>query len=86
MRTMPPPPHPNTYAYMTLSLFHVHSVCWQLWDDLSVREHLQFYARLKGVKQQEMVAAVQQTAQKVTAAAFCWATRLFPSLRFDLTP
>jgi ABC-type multidrug transport system ATPase subunit len=43
----------------------VPSLPTQLWDDLSVREHLQFYARLKGVKPQEMVAAVQQTAQKV---------------------
>ena len=37
----------------------------QLWDDLTVREHLKFYARLKGVPSGEIVAAVQQTAQKV---------------------
>ena len=30
-----------------------------------MREHLRFYARLKGVAVKELVAAVQQTAQKV---------------------
>ena len=36
-----------------------------VWDDLTVREHLSFYARLKGVQERAIRAAVQQTAQKV---------------------
>lgn len=36
-----------------------------LWDDLTIREHLCFYARLKGIPEASVRAAVQQTAQKV---------------------
>ena len=38
----------------------------RVWDDLTVRQHLTFYARLKGVERKRERALVQRTAEMVT--------------------
>ena len=50
------------------SVWRVLGVCPQfdtVWDDLTVREHLSFYASLKGVPSHRTRAEVQQVAEKV---------------------
>ena len=41
-----------------------------LWEDLTVGEHLYFYARLKGVPYKEEVAAVKQALSQVSLTSF----------------
>jgi ABC-type multidrug transport system ATPase subunit len=50
------------------SIYRVIGVCPQhdvVWDDLTTREHLMLYARLKGVPQAEEAAITQQVAEQV---------------------
>ena len=60
-RTLPPTPNPNPNANQA-RVYQLMGVCPQhdvLWPSLTVREHLELYATLKGVPAAEVGADVQ---------------------------
>eukprot|EP00732_Lithocolla_globosa_P000357 Lithocolla_globosa_v1_NODE_102_length_6350_cov_93.725179.p1 type:complete len:962 gc:universal NODE_102_length_6350_cov_93.725179:3330-445(-) len=54
-------------VYQNIGVCPQHDI---LWDDLTVEEHLLFYARLKGVSREEESAAVEKSLSSVSLGGF----------------
>ena len=61
-------PSSSSFSFLPLPFpFSKHDI---LWDDLTVKEHLLFYARLKGVSSKDENAAAEESMRQVSLTPF----------------